>query len=324
MSTSIKATKANKTVSVRKTDSIRKTTSAKTDSVKKKIQKLDLMEGFQTTVKPHFDALTDHLAIQYDNSMHTTFPALCYYMEKWIPHISLKDIYIKNEVDKVTYSVSLVSTPGGINPPFVTFQVDKEGDLIFISYRIKARAVTITNYDGMLTSTIKNPDTLKLVFNVFLAFAKYIVDIRDGRYVGFHNKADIDKRLKALKLNFNRSLFEQARYITDPLVQMDYINTLSPIPDILTPIYQHSQDIKVITGKGKMVTYEDIKITIDLDDPNFNLNKGDYQVSTKGESLYVKMRDVEHTFDDEITKSIIKNIHQILMDMVYSVDTGIL
>lgn len=313
MSTSTKASKANKT------DSVTKTT-----STKRKINKLGFMEGFQLTVKPHFDTLTDHLAIQYDNSMHTTFPALCYYMEKWIPQLSLRDIYIKNEVDKVTYSVSLVSTPGSINPPFVTFQIDKEGDLIFISYRIKARAVAITNYDGMLTSTIKNPDTLKLVFNVFLAFAKYIVDIRDGRYVGFHNKADIDKRLKALKLNFNRVLFEQARYITDPLVQMDYINTLSPIPDILTPIYQHSQDIKVITGKGKTIAYDDIKITVDLNDPNFNLSKGDYQVSTKGESLYVKMCDIEHTFDDEVTKTVIRNIHQILLDMVYSVDTGIL
>nr|DAW82882.1 MAG TPA: hypothetical protein [Caudoviricetes sp.] len=313
MSTSTKANKATNT------DSVTKTT-----STKRKINKLGLMEGFQLTVKPHFDTLTDHLAIQYDNSMHTTFPALCYYMEKWIPQLSLRDIYIKNEVDKVTYSVSLVSTPGSINPPFVTFQIDKEGDLIFISYRIKARAVAITNYDGMLTSTIKNPDTLKLVFNVFLAFAKYIVDIRDGRYVGFHNKADIDKRLKALKLNFNRVLFEQARYITDPLVQMDYINTLSPIPDILTPIYQHSQDIKVITGKGKTIAYDDIKITVDLNDPNFNLSKGDYQVSTKGESLYVKMRDIEHTFDDEVTKTVIRNIHQILLDMVYSVDTGIL
>jgi hypothetical protein len=307
MSTS---TKANKTDSVNRT--------------KGKINKLGLMEGFQLTVKPHFDTLTDHLAIQYDNSMHTTFPALCYYMEKWIPQITLKDIRVYEEIGKTTHCVSLVTTPGENNPPFVTFQVDKGGVLVFISYRVKSRAVTIANDNGTLVSTIKNPDTLKLIYEVFLAFAKYIVDIREGRYVSRYNKADIDKRLKALKLNFNRVLFEEVRYITDPLVQMDYINTLSPIPDILTPIYQHSRDIKVTTDKGKSIDYEDIKIAIELSDPKFSLSKGDYQVSTKGKSLYVKMRDIEHTFDDEITTTLIKNIHQILLDMVFSVETGIL
>lgn len=302
-----------------KTDSVNKTTSAK-----RKTQKPDLMEGFQSTVKPHFDVLTDHLAIQYDNTMHTTFPALCYYMEKWIPQLSLKDIYVKEETDRTTYSVSLVSTPGEFNPPFVTFQVDKEGVLIFISYRIKSRAVSITNVDGILTSTIKNPDTLKLIYEVFLAFARYIIDIKQGLYVGRYNKADIAKRLKALKLSFNRSLFEQARYITDPLVQMDYINTLSPIPDILTPIYQHSSDIKVTVNKGKSITHDDIQITVDLNDPKFSLAKGDYQVSTKGKSLYAKMRDIEYIFSDEITKTVIRNIHQILLDTMYSVETGIL
>lgn len=310
MSTSTKANKANKTDSVNRT--------------KRKINKLGLMEGFQLTVKPHFDTLTDHLAIQYDNSMHTTFPALCYYMEKWIPQITLKDIRVYEEVGKTTHSVSLVTTPGENNPPFVTFQVDKEGVLVFISYRVKSRAVTIANDNGALISTIKNPDTLKLIYEVFLAFAKYIVDIREGRYVSRYNKADIDKRLKALKLNFNRVLFEQVQYIVDPLVQMDYVNTLSPIPDILTPIYQHSHEIKVIDGKGKSLSYEDIKISIDLNDPKFSLSKGDYQVSTKGKSLYVKMLDVEHTFNDEITVSLIGNIHQVLLDTMYSVETGIL
>lgn len=316
MSTSTKASKANKTANVRKTDSVNRT--------KIKINKLGLMEGFQLTVKPHFDTLTDYLAIQYDNTMHTTFPALCYYMEKWIPQITLKDIRVYEEIGKTIYSVSLVTTPGENNPPFVTFQVDKEGVLVFISYRVKSRAVTIANDNGTLVSTIKNPDTLKLIYEVFLAFAKYIVDIREGRYVSRYNKADIDKRLKALKLNFNRVLFEQVQYIVDPLIQMDYVNTLSPIPDILTPIYQHNHEIKVIDGKGKSLSHEDIKISIDLNDPKFSLSKGDYQVSTKGKSLYVKMRDIEHTFDDETTTTLIKNIRQILLDMVFSVETGIL
>ena len=319
MSTSTKASKANKTDSVRKTDCVNRTT-----STKRKINKLGLMEGFQLTVKPHFDTLTDHLAIQYDNTMHTTFPALCYYMEKWIPQITLKDIRVYEEIGKTVHCVSLVTTPGENNPPFVTFQVDKEGVLVLISYRVKSRAVTIVNDNGVLVSTIKNPDTLKLIYEVFLAFAKYIIDIREGRYVSRYNKADIDKRLKSLKLNFNRVLFEQVQYIVDPLIQMDYVNTLSPIPDILTPIYQHSHEIKVIDGKGKSLSYEDIKITVDLNDPKFSLSKGDYQVSTKGKSLYVKMRDIEHTFDDEITTVLIKNIHQILLDMVFSVETGIL
>ena len=319
MSTS---TKANKATNSTKTDSVTKTDCV--NRTKRKINKLGLMEGFQLTVKPHFDTLTDHLAIQYDNSMHTTFPALCYYMEKWIPQITLKDIRVYEEIGKTIYSVSLVTTPGENNPPFVTFQVDKEGVLVFISYRVKSRAVTIANDNGTLISTIKNPDTLKLIYEVFLAFAKYIVDIREGRYVSRYNKADIDKRLKALKLNFNRVLFEQVRYIIDPLIQMDYVNTLSPIPDILTPIYQHSHEIKVVDGKGKSLSYADIKISIDLNDPKFSLSKGDYQVSTKGKSLYVKMRDIEHTFDDEITTALIKNTHQILLDMVFSVETGIL
>ena len=245
-------------------------------------------------------------------------------MEKWIPQITLKDIRVYEEIGKTVHCVSLVTTPGENNPPFVTFQVDKEGVLVFISYRVKSRAVTIANDNGTLISTIKNPDTLKLIYEVFLAFAKYIVDIREGRYISRYNKADIDKRLKSLKLNFNRVLFEQVRYIIDPLIQMDYVNTLSPIPDILTPIYQHSHEIKVIDGKGKSLSYEDIKITVDLNDPKFSLSKGDYQVSTKGKSLYVKMRDIEHTFDDEITTTLIKNIHQILVDMVFSVETGIL